>query len=387
VALAVAVLPATVNSAWTDMRGAFTHSAYDARQYVRAELQVEEGSRVSGNAIAEIVRRLEESPAITDVAYRTSFAKRRGPIEAEKVASPPGALGFRSGSYAVSPDYFELYGLRLLGGRGFIPGDMDTAATAVIVNQAFATKVFGTASPLGRRIRYAAVPAASDLTPAREASRWYEIVGVVSNERVNDVAPDLIVPGLYYAVSPETMASGETMVLEARTRETGLASVVPVMRRVVSQVDPTIRVGQVVQLANANRQDLIIAKLLGLALGLILLSVFLLSAAGIYTLVSFTITRRRKEIGIRSALGATQRQVIGAVLGPVAKQVFAGMVIGIGGSAVMDRVMGGELFGGRAGVLLPMFGIMMAIVALAAAFGPARRGIRVAPTEALRSET
>ena len=395
VALAVAVLPATVNYAWTEGRAVFTHPTYDARQYVVAELQVEQGDgpqsgaargRVTGGAIAEIVRRLEESPAIEDVAYRTSFAARRGPVEAEHVTSPPGTLGFRSGSYGVSTDYFDLYGLRLLAGRGFVGSDGDTAATAVIVNQAFAAKVFGTASPLGRRIRYAAVPAPGDPAAARDASRWYEIVGVVTNERVNDVAPELVIPGLYYAVSPEVLVNGESMVLDGRTREAGLTTVVPVMRRVVAAVDPTIRVGRVIQQANANRQDMIIARLLGLGLGLVLLSVFLLSAAGIYTLVAFTITRRRKEIGIRSALGATQRQVVSGVLGPVARQVAIGMVVGIAGGAAVDRAMGGELFGGRAGVLLPMFGVAMSIVALLAAFGPARRGIRVAPTEALRGE-
>ena len=150
--------------------------------------------------------------------------------------------------------------------------------------------------------------------------------------------------------------------------------------------DPTLRLGRVLPQSTANQQQLTVLRLLALGLGMVLLSVFLLSAAGIYALVSFTVTRRRKEIGIRSALGGTQRQVLGGVLWPVARQILVGMVIGVGGAAAIDRVSGGEFFGGRAGVLLPAFGIAMSIVAILAAFGPARRGVRIQPTEALRAE-
>jgi ABC-type antimicrobial peptide transport system permease subunit len=115
-------------------------------------------------------------------------------------------------------------------------------------------------------------------------------------------------------------------------------------------------------------------------------SVLLLSAAGIYALVSFTVTRRRREIGIRSALGATQRQVLSAILWPVARRIGFGVIIGLAGAAMVDRVSGGEMLGGRASVLLPAFAIAMSIVALLAAFGPTRRGLRTQPIEALRAD-
>jgi ABC-type antimicrobial peptide transport system permease subunit len=119
----------------------------------------------------------------------------------------------------------------------------------------------------------------------------------------------------------------------------------------------------------------------------VLLSVFLLSAAGVYSLVSFTITRRRKEIGIRSALGASQRQVLVSVLGPVARQIGFGLLIGLVGAAAFNQVSGGEAFAGRGNLLLPAFGMIMTVIALIAASGPARRGLNTQPTEALRADS
>jgi putative ABC transport system permease protein len=182
------------------------------------------------------------------------------------------------------------------------------------------------------------------------------------------------------------LLQGEEIVIEARMQGTAVGPVVPIIRQVVSQVNPTLRVGTVRQQSSEPQQAMAVARLMALGLGLVLASVFLLSAAGIYALVSFTVTRRRKEIGIRSALGATQRQVLGAVLRPVARQIAVGVVIGLFGAAVIDRVSGGEMLGGRAEYLLPAFAIAMSIVAMLAALGPTRRGLKTQPTEALRAE-
>jgi len=115
-------------------------------------------------------------------------------------------------------------------------------------------------------------------------------------------------------------------------------------------------------------------------------SAFLLSAAGVYALTSFTVTRRRREIGIRSALGAHPRQVLLGIFAGVARQVGLGLALGIAAAAAIDTSSGGELMGGRGRLLLPIFAALMVIVALGGAVGPARRGLRIAPTEALRSD-
>jgi ABC-type antimicrobial peptide transport system permease subunit len=116
------------------------------------------------------------------------------------------------------------------------------------------------------------------------------------------------------------------------------------------------------------------------------LSVILLSAAGIYALMSFTITRRRREIGIRSALGAGARSVLWSVLSRAMGQIAIGIGVGIGLMALIDRATRGEMLGGSAALLLPAVAALMALVGLAAAVGPARRALRIQPTEALRAD-
>jgi predicted permease len=395
VALAVAVLPAAVAGAWGEIRGALTENVYDPKEFVMGFVQTDgtdaqgrdnAAAREVGDRFVEIVRRIEEIPGVVGASYRTSFADRRGLMDAENVDPPPGALGHRASSFAVAPDYLPMYGLKMLAGRALGPQDFDSASTAVIVNKAFVDVVYGGSPVLGRRIRYAERPADGGIVDARPASRWYQIVGVVENEDVNDADPSLIRPRVYYAVSPADLHQGEEVALEMRVRGITAAALAPKLREAVASVDPTLRLGDVRELAEYRRQDRLVVRLVGLGLVLVLVSVFLLSAAGVYALVSFTITRRRKEIGIRTALGATQRQVLTGVLGPVMRQIGIGLVIGIGGAAIIDRMSGGELFAGQAGLLLPLFGAMMTAVAAGAAFGPARRGLRTQPTEALRAE-
>jgi len=95
---------------------------------------------------------------------------------------------------------------------------------------------------------------------------------------------------------------------------------------------------------------------------------------------------RRREIGIRSALGAHPRHVLLGVFAAVARQIGIGLTLGIGAAVAIETSSGGELMGGRGGLLLPVVAAVMAVVAFVGALGPARRGLRIAPTEALRSE-
>lgn len=116
----------------------------------------------------------------------------------------------------------------------------------------------------------------------------------------------------------------------------------------------------------------IVARLVGVAVGLVLSSALLLSAAGIYAMISFTVTQRRREIGIRFALGAQPRQL--------ARSIFPRA------TAVIERLTGGRLVGGRGPVLLPTLALIMAVVGVLAALGPARRGLKIQPTDALRAD-
>jgi putative ABC transport system permease protein len=103
-------------------------------------------------------------------------------------------------------------------------------------------------------------------------------------------------------------------------------------------------------------------------------------------MMSFTVTQRRKEIGIRSALGAQPAQVLRSVFARAIRQLALGLVIGVAAAAGIERATGGGLVDGRGVVLLPALAITMAIVGVLAALGPARRGLSIEPTEALRAD-
>jgi ABC-type antimicrobial peptide transport system permease subunit len=116
------------------------------------------------------------------------------------------------------------------------------------------------------------------------------------------------------------------------------------------------------------------------------LSVLLLSAAGIYALISFTVTRHRREIGIRSALGAGPGGIIRGVLSRAMRQIGIGIGVGLVIAGVLDSGMDGGFTGGRGVYLLAVVAALMAAVGVVAAIGPARRALRIQPTEALKGD-
>ena len=406
VAVAVAALPAAVNLGWSEIRSATSRPTFPAEEFLIAWLGEEEepltGAAAEddpreetgrfGAQLAELMRRLEAEPEVAGVTFRADLPGRSGPLEVEGVPapaeSPAGHPVFSSGAAA---GMLDLFGARLLAGRGFEPGDLGEEASAVLVNQAFVRQVLGGSEALGRKLRYRGHGADDEDSPAQRHAeleavpeRWFQIVGVVEDLQANAMDPELVRPQLFYPVAPEQVQHAS---LAIRLRGSDPASFAPKLRAITAAVDPSLRLGRVRSLADSNRQDQLALRLVALVIGLVLLSVFLLSAGGIYALTSFTVTRRRKEIGIRTALGAQPRQVLWSVFSRAARQVGLGLVLGLAAAVLIDGLTGGELMGGRADILLPIFGGIMAVVALLAALGPARRSLRIDPTEALRADT
>jgi putative ABC transport system permease protein len=398
VAIAVAALPAAVSTGWNEIRSATTRPTYPAQEFLMASLGAESPSVAAdgtnpgvapiGGRLTELLRRLEAEPDVVGASYDANLVGRTGPVEVEGVSAPAKSpAGHRVVSEGVAPDYTELFGARILAGRPFEPADLDSLATAIIVNRAFARQILHGESALGRRVRYARTERNASPPPRTVPERWYEIVGVVEDLQTAEVDPDLIYPRLYYPVSPALAHLSQELNLDVHVRApTTPADFAPRLRQLTAGVDPTLRLGTTHSLDEFEREGQLAMRLVGLAVGLVLLSVFLLSAAGVYALTSFTVTRRRREIGIRTALGAHPGQVLRSIFARVARQISLGLVVGIAAAVVVDRLTGGELTGGHARVVLPALGVMMAVVALLAAIGPARRGLRIQPTEALRAD-
>jgi putative ABC transport system permease protein len=285
----------------------------------------------------------------------------------------------------VDADYFRAFGVPVLAGRTFQASDFDTAATAIVVNRAFVQKAFGGGSALGRRVRQ---PSTRMVVAGREPEAtppgpWLEIVGVVSDfpNPVNPRFPEArvyrpLVPGVDPAVTLAVRTRGGAAPAELGAR----------LRTLALAVDPMLRIQDVTPLDESLEDRKLELRVAVLVVELVTLAVLLLSAAGIYALISFTITKRRQEIGIRAALGATPRQVIGPVLARAMRQIAVGIVIGLSLAALADSKMNGGFTGGRGVYFLVAIAAFMAAVGGLAAVGPARRALRIPPTEALKAE-
>ncbi len=156
------------------------------------------------------------------------------------------------------------------------------------------------------------------------------------------------------------------------------------LRAVGAAVDPTLQLYGVRRMDEELRSEQRAIRMMALGIGIVTLSVILLSAAGIYALMSFTVTQRQREIGIRVALGAHQSGILVSVFTRAVGQLAIGVVVGVVAAVLLDGLSAGEVMGGEGAILLPAVTVLMIVVGLFAAVGPARRGLRIQPIEALR---
>ena len=247
---------------------------------------------------------------------------------------------------------------------------------------AIAQRIFG-GSALGRRIRYverSPGTAAEDMAPGR----WYEIVGIVSDfptgasQGMRDTELKV-----YHAV-----AAGQVQpaVIAIRMRDGAPSTFTQRLREIALAVDPYLHLRDVRSLDEALRSEQWISRMTAAAFAAIAGSVLLLSSAGIYALVSFTVSQRRKEIGIRMALGADWKGIVASIFSRALLQLGAGVVLGAALGVAVEKASGGVIMRGNMAVVLPAVALVMMVVGFLAALGPARRSLRIEPTEALREQ-
>ncbi len=386
VAFSVGVLPLAAELAWGTLRTGVVGPGFAAEEFATARVALRRGRRAElfGNRQRELTRRLLADPGILGVA-----AALRPPgeepwvfVDIEGRDAPTEVLngrlpGFLARFNQVDTAFFDLYQVPGLAGRRFEEGDVAAEADAVIVNRNFAETIAPGGNALGRRFRYVRATGGEWLH-GPEADRWYEVVGVVGNLPVTTDARVA-----YHAVAPGQIHPAH---LQLRLRG-GPAGLAERLRDVAASVDPTLHVDEVRTLAEIYREHRFGDNLGAITIGAVTGSVLLLSAAGLYALMAFTVAQRRREIGIRSALGAQPGQLVAAVFRRAFWQIGAGSAVGMLAAYLVGRYVPIEQIGG-----LPIPGILpgaaafMLLVGVLAALGPARRGLRIDPTEALRSE-
>jgi putative ABC transport system permease protein len=386
IAFAVAVLPATIKIGIKEARSFLTGPNYPVEEFVGFAVASGSGAKPLGNRLLDVKRRLLVDPEVAGVTFTASLAQRAstGRIEveglsAEEVRAASGVS--RVTTFGIDTDYLDVHGLHVLAGRPFDALDPSASNAPVIVDRSFERRFLNGRSAVGRRIRYAASAA------NRQPSPWYEIVGVAENLQRNPIDPDAVRPTVLYPVAPDQLAgAGVTVRLRgpaASRMDDGFARRV---HQTVVAVDPGLRMGEIRARAETGGQEALVLRLVGLAVSLILLTVLLFSAAGVYSLMSFTVAQRRREIGIRAALGASSMGVLRSVFSRVALQVAIGVVLGALGSMAIAPASEGVLLAGRLTIVTPAIALTMVLVGVVAAYGPARRSLRIQPTEALRAE-
>jgi predicted permease len=323
--------------------------------------------------MAELQRRLESEPGVLGATLSLALPADEAMVhfEMEGAAASAGVVKYNR----VDPGFFGTFRLPVHSGRTFEAGDLGPAASPVVVNRAFVRDVLGGADPLGRRIRF---PRPDGL----ETDRWYEIVGVVGDLPSRAMEPDDPVAQVYRPLEP-----GTTYPLRLSVHTRGApAAFAPRLRELAAAVDPALQARDLQPLETVVRQLQGGMRMGALGLGLLTACVLLLSAAGIYALMSFTVTRRRREIGIRTALGAHPQRILAAVLSRAALQLGIGAGLGLSVAVGIDVLTGGGLTGGQGRIVLPAVTLVILMAGLLATLGPARRGLRISPMEALRED-
>ena len=273
----------------------------------------------------------------------------------------------------VGPEYFRTMGIPLVRGRTFQPAELSTAKHVVVVNETFAKEYFPRTNPIGQKITI-------DMKDQNVPS---EIVGVVGDVHGADLSA-VPWPTTYWPY-PELAYSGMTVVV--RTRVPPL-SIVPAVRGALSSLDKDEPIANVATMEQLISNSVARSRFAMFLLAVLAALALVLAAIGIYGVMSYAVTQRTNEIGIRMALGAQRGDVLRLVLGQGARLALIGVLIGAAGAFALTQLMRTLLF-----EVSPndpwTFGnvaVLLTLVALAASYIPARRATRVDPMVALRYE-
>jgi putative ABC transport system permease protein len=281
---------------------------------------------------------------------------------------------------AATPGYFETMRMPILRGRGIVEQDSTNSARVAVINEALARAYFGNGNPIGKRLVLNLRDGQPELQDGQP--NWREIVGVAANVRNR-----LDVEAFPEAYFPYTQWPWHTAHLVVRT-EGNPMRLARVLRSEVQALNKDQPISSVRTMDQILGYSVAQHRFRALLLTLFSVVAVLLAAVGLYGVVSFSVTQRTAEFGIRIALGAQSRDILATVLKRGLRMALIGIVIGLGGALALTRVLSTLLYGVNATdpLTLLLTSFLLTTVALIACYLPGRRAAKVHPMEALRYE-
>ncbi len=276
---------------------------------------------------------------------------------------------------AVSTEYFRTLGSPLLVGRDFNDHDTPSSPRVAIVNQAFTRKFLKGASPMGKVIQ--------TVTGPGEPEQIYQVVGLTKDAKYQSLR-DEFSPTVFTASSQKETDTGTSFIVRSREN---LAPLLSSLKQTILGINPGISI-QFQTFPSQVRDSLLRERLMAMLSGFFGLLAATLATIGLYGVISYMVAQRRKEIGIRIALGADRRSVLAMILGEAGRLVAIGLVIGLVLAVAAARAASSMLYGLQPHdpVTIALAVILLAAVALPASLLPASRAARMEPTAALREE-
>jgi putative ABC transport system permease protein len=345
------------------------------------------------NFLRELSERVEGLPGVESVASTSSLplaATQYDPLtvfhlaDQDKTIAEQAALSART--RGVSPQFFDTLRMRVAAGRGLLPSDRSTSPGVAVVNETFVRRFLAGRNPLGTRLRYPEntwKPGDVGFQIAHRTVDEVEIVGVVNDVKYLDLG-DPPEPSIYLTTDQWT---NRRQTLVVRTAVDDPASLIPAIRREIESMDRLLTADfalypPVIEASVASER---LAATLLVVFGLMALA---LAAVGIYGLMSYSVAQRTGEIAVRSAIGASGRQVLNLVIGRGVRLAIAGIVLGVLGAVALRQVLAGQLYGVTAldARVFLLTAVTLFGVAALACLVPAQRATRIDPAELFRME-
>jgi putative ABC transport system permease protein len=325
---------------------------------------------------SELLERVRNIPGVQSAAF-TAYLPLGGvdnyrAFDIESRPAKPAGVYDITKYRPVSSGYFETIGIRIERGRGFKAEDMEDSPLVVAVNESMAGRFWGAQDPVGQRIRF-------------DNAEWRTVVGVVGDvhsEGLGDEPPpEMYVP---YRQVPNVEAR-PTIVLRTLIEP---ANVISALRKAVSEVGPNVPVDQIETMQQIVSGSVAQSRFRTAVMLIFALLALFVAAIGLYGIMSYLMSQRTREFGIRVAVGASSGALLRLVLGQAARLVIIGICFGLGGAMLLARSIASLLYGITPfdPAIFASVSLLLTLVALLASYIPARRAASVDPIIALRHE-